>query len=134
MTQALYPAFKASLMRGEVDMESDFIRVLLIDPTEYTYDPAHIFLDEVPSAAVIDICTLTSKAVSADGVFDSDDPLFEGVGVGTNIDAIIMYLHTGTDATSPLIHYKDEGLTGVPMTGDGGDIELIVDEDGWFGL
>lgn len=100
----------------------------------YTYDDAHDFLDDIPSCARIAVSgNLTGKAFGDDGSFDSDDPTFTGVS-GASIEAIVLYVHTGTDSTSRLIMYQDTGVTGLPLTTDGSDVQITVDAAGWFKL
>ena len=44
----------------------------------------------------------------------------------TSIEAIVIYVDTGTEATSPLIAYIDTA-TGLPITPNGGDIIVTWD-------
>ena len=64
---------------------------------------------------------------------NTDDPTFTGVS-GASIEAIVLYVHTGTDSTSRLIMYQDTGVTGLPLTPDGSDVQITVDAAGWFVL
>jgi hypothetical protein len=69
----------------------------------YTYNDAHDFLDDISSGARSAVSgNLTGKAFGDDGSFDSNDPTFTGVS-GASIEAIVLYVHTGTDSTSRLI-------------------------------
>ena len=61
----------------------------------------------------------------------SDAPTASGV-TGDEFEALIMYIDTGTPATSRLILYLDTGITGMPLTPDGSDVQITVDPDGWF--
>jgi hypothetical protein len=58
----------------------------------------------------------------------------ESVSAGTDIDAIILYIDTGVDATSSLLMFQDTGISTVPFTPDGSDVRIIVDAAGWFTL
>jgi hypothetical protein len=99
-----------------------------------TYNDAHDFLDDIPSGARIAVSgNLTGKAFGDEGSFDSDDPTLTGVS-GTSIEAIVLYVHTGTDSTWRLIMYQDTGVTGLPLTPDGSDVQITVDAAGWFVL
>ncbi len=42
-------------------------------------------------------------------------------------EALVIYQHTGVDATSELIAYIDTGVTGLPVTPNGGDITVTWD-------
>jgi hypothetical protein len=49
-------------------------------------------------------------AFGDDGSFDSDDPTFTAAS-GASIEAIVLYVHTGTESTSRLIMYQDTGVS-----------------------
>jgi hypothetical protein len=139
MTDKLYPKFKAQCLKGAIDLSSALltVRAMLIDvaPGDYTYSDAHEFLSDVAGAARVKKTNpLTGKTVNlTTGAFDSDDPTAEAV-TGENIARLILYIDTGVDATSRLIHYKDTGITTVPFTPDGSDIRIVVNASGWFAL
>jgi hypothetical protein len=139
MTDKLYPKFKAQCLKGAIDLSSALleVRAMLIDvaPGDYTYNDAHEFLSDVPLAARLKRTNpFTGKTVNlTTAAFDSDDPTAEAV-TGENIARLILYINTGVDATSRLIHYKDTGITTVPFTPDGSDIRIVVNASGWFAL
>ena len=102
--------------------------------TTYTYSASHEFLSDIPSAARIATSgNLSGKAIGNDGSFDSDDPTFSDVA-GDSIESIVLYIDTRTAGTSRLIMYQDTGVTGLPLTPDGSDAQIVVDAGGWFVL
>jgi hypothetical protein len=132
MMTSQYPKTKKQLLQAGIDLSSVNVRAILVDTGAYTYNDAHDFLDDIPSGARIAVSgNLTGKAFGDDGSFDSDDPTFTGVS-GASIEAIVLYVHTGTDSTSRLIMYQDTGVTGLPLTPDGSDVQIVVDAAGWF--
>lgn len=140
MADKLYPKFKAQLMIGAIDLRAVTIRAMLLNGTgagDYTYNDAHEFVSDIPAGARIKSTNpLSAKAVNlTTGAFDSDDPTAEAVpGGGDDVERLVLYIDTGSDATRRLIHYKDSGVTTVPFTPDGSDIRLIVGAGGWFTL
>ena len=136
MANALYPKFKAQLMKAAIDLSSASLtlRAISIDLASYTYSASHEFLSDVGAPARIKKSNpLTGKTVNlTTGAFDSDDPTMESVPGGTDIDAIILYIDTGVDATSRLLMFQDTNISTVPFTPDGSDIRIIVDAGGWF--
>jgi hypothetical protein len=58
-------------------------------------------------------------------VCDVGDYVF-GTATGDPSEAIVYYKDTGTAGTSPLIAYIDTA-TGLPVTPNGGDINIIPD-------
>lgn len=133
MANALYPSFKAALLAGSVDLSSVNVKVVLVDLADYTYSSAHDFLDDVAAGGrVATSGNLASKTLTG-GVFDSADPVFTGA-TGDQAEALILYVDTGTAATSRLIAFYDTGVTGLPVTPNSGDINVTVNASGWFSL
>ena len=129
MASALYPSFKELLLGGGIDLADDDIRAILIDTGEYTYSTAHETLDDIPAEAQIAVSgALTNKTI-AGGVFDADDVTLTSVS-GNSVEAIVLYKHTGTASTSPLIAY----INGVSATPNGADITAQWDATGIFAL
>lgn len=135
MADKLYPKFKAQTMIGAINLSSAALvmRALLIDASDYTYSDAHEFLSDVPAGARIKTTNpLSGKAVNmTTAAFDSDDPTAQSV-TGENIQRLILFIDTGTEATSRLVFYKDSSISTVPFTPDGSDIRILVNASGWF--
>ena len=66
------------------------------------------------------------------GVFDAADVAFTTV-TGDPSEVLVIYKDTGSAATSPLIAYIDTA-TGLPVTPNGGNINVTVHASGWFSL
>jgi hypothetical protein len=135
MANALYPKAKAQYLKAAIDLSSVSltIRAISVDLAFYTYSASHEFLSDVAGGARIKKSNpLTGKTVNlTTGAFDSDDPTMESV-TGADIDALILYLDTGVDATSRLLMFQDTGISTVPFTPDGSDVRIVVDATGWF--
>lgn len=131
MANALYPKFKQALLTAGLDVEADNIKVCLVDTGTYTYNAAHDFLDDV-SGIVATSGNLASKTI-VDGVFDAADITITGVS-GATVEAIIIYKDSGSAATSNLIAYLDTGVTGLPLTPNGGDVTIQWNASGIFAL
>lgn len=135
MANALYPKTKAKLQKALFDLSSATlnVRAIAVDTAAYTYSSSHEFASSL-SGIIARSNLLTGKAVNATtGAFDSDDPTMQGV-TGADIDAIVLIIDTGSDATSPLLMYQDTNISTVPFTPDGSDIRIIVDATGWYVL
>ncbi|MFB6512099.1 hypothetical protein ACWCYZ_16715 [Streptomyces virginiae] len=129
MASALYPSFKALLLGGDIDLAADDIRAVLIDSADYTYSSGHDFLDDVAAGARVAVSgALASKTITG-GVFDAADVTFTAA-TGDSVEAIVLYKHTGSDATAPLIAYID----GVSVTPNGGNIVAQWNASGIFAL
>jgi len=135
MANHIYPKYKEALLSGStgISLTSSNVRLILIDAADYTYSASHDFLDDVPTAArVATSGNLTGKTVT-DGVFDADNVTLTSV-TGDQSEALIIYIHTGTESTSRLVAYLDTGWTGLPVTPSGGDINIIFHSSGIFAL
>ncbi len=134
MANKLYPKSKMQFLQAGIDLASVAVRALLVDVALYDYDDEHAFLDDIPVDARVAVSgNLTGKVFGDDGSFDSDDPLFIGV-TGASIEAIVLFVQTGDESTSRLILHQDTGVDGLPLMPDGSDVQITVDDAGWFVL
>jgi len=53
---------------------------------------------------------------------------------GNTVEALVIYVDTGSAATSPLVAYIDTSVTGLPVTPNGGDITVTWNASGIFAL
>lgn len=119
---ALYDKAREQYLAGNYDFDGDDVRAVLIDSADYTFSAAHDFLDDVPSAARVGTpVALAGKTVTA-GVADANDTTLTSV-TGDPCEAIILFNHTGSDATAELICHID----GISVTPNGGNITIVWD-------
>ena len=130
MANALYPKCKESLLQAGINMSTGTVKVALVSST-YVYSATHQYLSSL-TGVVGTAQTLTTKTF-VNGVFDAADSTFTAV-TGSAINALVIYVDTGTAATSPLIAYIDTGVTGLPVTPNGGDISIVWNASGIFAL
>lgn len=135
MANAIYPAYKQALLDADanVDIKDGDVRVILVDTDQYTYNAAHQFLSSVPALARIAVSGSLQNNSVAGGVFDADDVTLNEV-TGAQAEALIIYVHTGSEATSRLVAYIDTGVTGLPVTPNGGNIIITWNASGIFAL
>ena len=132
MANVLYASAKKLFLDGDIDLLNDTIKVALIDTNDVSYSAAHDFYDDISAGVVGTPVALASKTTTA-GAFDSADPTWSAV-TGDVSEAIVIYKDTGVAGTSPLIAWYDTGVTGLPVTPNGGDITVTVSASGWFSL
>lgn len=136
MANVLYPKFKGSLGAGLIDfLESGLeVKAILVDLANYTYNSTHEFVSSVAGSARVATALLENISWDTDlALFDSDNPVFPAVA-GASIEAVILYIDTGVEASSPLVGFWDTGITGAPYTPSGNDLEVFVPVGGWFAL
>jgi hypothetical protein len=136
MANALYPKFKQALLNKEADLDTDIIKATLIDSADYTYGAAHVTYADATVAAASKVAVspqLTSPTI-VDGVFDTADFTWSTV-TGDVSEAIIVWDDSTTTPTADLlIAFYDTGMTGMPVTPNGGNINVTVHASGWFAL
>ncbi len=136
MANALYDTFKEGILGNlAFDLDTDTISAILVDSADYTFSAAHNFAtggsrDISAAATVAAPVTLTSPTV-VNGVFDTADYTWSAVS-GDVSEAIVIYDGTLTDGQ--LIAFYDTGMTGMPVTPNGGDINVTVNGSGWFAI
>lgn len=140
MANKIYPKWKEALLQFTTNnnLSSGTVKVALVDTGVYTYNDAHQFFDagganDVTDGVVGTPQTLSSKTFTG-GVFASGtNPTFTAV-TGASIEALVIYIDTDTPTTSPLVAYIDTGVTGLPVTPNGGDISVAWNASGIFTL
>lgn len=135
MANALYDTFKQGLLNKEFDLDTDVIKATLIDSADYTYSAAHDFYGggsaDVPGAAKVSESSALGSPTIALGVFDTGNFTWSAV-TGDVSEAVILWDDSITD--DRLIAFYDTGMTGMPVTPNGGDINFTVHASGWFAL
>lgn len=133
MANAIYPKWKEATLQATANSSlSGTVKTALVDTGTYTYSAAHEFYSSVSSAVVGTPQTLGSKTFT-DGVFDAADITYTTV-TGNTVEALVIYIDTGNAATSRLFAYIDTGVTGLPATPNGGDINTNWNASGIVAL
>jgi len=133
MANALYQKWKEQLLQftANNNLSAGTVKVALVS-AGYTYSATDQFWSSASASAVGTPQTLTSKTFT-NGVFDADDVTFTSVS-GSQIVALIIYIDTGSAATSPLVAFIDTGVTNLPLTPNGGNIAITWNASGIFKL
>lgn len=135
MANALYPKFKElalGLGIGVGTKPTGTLKMALVDTGTYTYSAGHDYYDDA-SAGVVGTPTAIGSPTVTGGTLDGADVTFTAV-TGATCEAIIVFLDTGTPGTSPLICYMDTGVTGLPVTPNGGNVNVTLNASGLFSL
>ena len=134
MANALYPKWKEQLLQFTTNnnLSAGTVKVALVDTGVYTYNAADQFYSSVSTAVVGTPQTIGTKTFT-NGVFDGADVTFTSV-TGASVEALVLYVDTGTAGTSPLVAYIDTSVTGLPVTPNGGNISITWNASGIFAL
>ena len=132
MANALFASFKQQLglaTIGALNAAGTAIKATLVDTGAYTFNAAHTVIGDIPAGARVATGTLANKTWTG-AVFDADDLTYTavpaGTGTGTAAEALVLWVDTGTPATSFLIAYFDT-VTGLPVTPNGGNLQVVWD-------
>lgn len=135
MANTAYNTFKEGLLDKLFDMNTDVIKATLIDSADYTFNASHDEYSggatDVPTAAkVAESAALTGPTIVS-GVFDTNDFAWTSV-TGDQSEAIILW--DDTLVNDRLCIFYDTGMTGMPVTPSGSNINVTVNPSGWFAL
>lgn len=125
MASAVYPIYLQEVIQGTSNTSLGGTVKIIGVTSGYTYNSAHNFHDDL-SNTVGTAQTLGSKTFT-NGVFDAANATFTAVAGGSTINAFVIYVDTGSSATSRLVAYID-GFT--PIATNGGDIVVNFDAAG----
>ena len=139
MANALYPKWKETLLQNNANSALNSaegatgVYVALVDTGTYTYNALHQFYSDLGTSVVGTDQEILTKT-QLDGVFDGTDVVFPNVS-GPSVEALVIYRKTpGVSSTWPLVAYIDSGVTGLPVTPNGGNINITWDVAGIFQL
>lgn len=138
MSNVVYPLFKQALLAGTAgrDLDNDTADdgpFCSLVTAGYTYDGAHDFYNDLtPASNVVGTDQRLTAPTVVNGTFDGSDVTYTAV-TGSAVTQLIFYRHnTGANTTWPLFLKLDTGVTGLPVTPNGGNISITWNASGVF--
>ena len=128
MANALYPLGKKKILDADIDLDTDDIRVALIDTGTTTYNAAHDFVDDI-SAGIVARSTALQNTTTTAGVFDADNITISAVS-GSTVEAVVVYKYNASDASAALIAWID--TPAIAFTPNGSDVLVTFNASGIF--
>lgn len=122
MTSSMYTPVLKKFLDADADLLAANIKCVLVDTADYTFSAAHEFLSDIAAGARVATSGNLANKTTTGGVFDADDITISAV-TGDPIEAVVIYVDTGTATTSALICYIDNGGA-LTFTPNGGDVTL----------
>jgi len=126
MADVIYNAFKANIMNGGLDLDTDTIKVMLVTssyvPDQDTHaDRADVTNEVTGTGYTAGGAEITSKTVTQDNT--DNEGVFDGADVTWSTSTItaagaVLYKSTGTAANDLLICYLDFGGDQISSAGD----------------
>ena len=138
MANALYPRWKQALLQATANSAlngsgTTGVYVALVDLGTYTYNATHEFYSQL-SGIVGTPQEIGATKTYTDGVFDGADVTFPSV-TGNTAEALVIYVqNAGANTTWRLVAFIDVGVTGLPVTPNGGNISVAFNASGIFAL
>lgn len=134
MANAVYPKFQEAIIQASSNSSlagsgTTGVYAALVDTGTYTYNSSHQFYSSIASAVIGTDQELGTKTFT-NGLFDAADSVFPSV-TGTTVEAIVLYVkNSGANTTWRLLAYIDTGVTGLPATPNGGNINVTWNASG----
>lgn len=127
MANLLYDSGREGFLDGTINWSTGDMRVMLALST-YTFSAAHKFVSDLGAVDNGRSVALATKTVTA-GVADSADTSLTATAA-TASKALVVFQHTGADATARLIAYIDAPSAGLPFTPAAAQVVNIVWDNG----
>ena len=125
MANAWYRKGAEKTLLAQINWDADTIKARLVKNTYAQNLSTDEFVSSVPQITGTTDQTL-ANTTATDGVFDADDITFTAVPAGETSEGIVIYKHTGVEATSPCLLYIDT-ITGFPLATNGGNVVIQFD-------
>ena len=126
MASALFDPGREGILDDSIAMSTGDIRCMLVRST-YAFNAAHKFLSDLGAVDNGRSAALAGKTFTG-GVFDANDTSLNATAANAS-NALVVFLHTGADATARLIAYIDTA-TGLPFTPAAGQPVPITWDNG----
>lgn len=127
MSNVLYDKGREGFLDGTIDWDSGDIRVCLV-ASAYTFSAAHQFMSDIGANDNGRSAALGSKTVTS-GVADAADTTLTATAA-VACEALVIFQHTGVDATARLIAYIDTPSAGLPFTPSASQVVNITWDSG----
>lgn len=126
MANVLYDSGREGILDTTIDMTGD-VRCVLVK-SSYTFSAAHNFMDDIGTDDNGRSIALSGKTYTA-GVFDASDISLTATSA-VACEAVVLFQHTGNDATARLIAFIDTPTSGLPFTPSASQTVNIVWDSG----
>lgn len=131
MANGLYTKGKEGILKGDIDIDTDNVKAVLVDAADYTPNlSTDTNLSDIASGGRVATSANLTISVTG-GTVDASDFTFASA-TGDTSEYIVIYQDTGSAATSRLIAFYDTFASGMPVIPNGGDIDVTVNASGLF--
>jgi len=139
MPNALYPKWKEAIIQATANSAlngsgTTGVYCALVDTGVYTYNAAHEFYSSLSGIGGTDQEIAATKSYT-NGIFDGADCTYTAVAGVVSYEALVIYVrNAGASTTWRLVAFIDTGVTGLPVTSNGGNIVVTWNASGIFAV
>ena len=131
MANGFYEIGRENILDGDIAVLANNIKLVCVDAADYTRDlNTHNALDDIAAGARVATSGNLASKTATNGVFDAADVTLSAV-TGDPFEQVAFYKDSGVESTSFLICNFDTS-TGLPLTPNGGDVNIIFNGSGIF--
>ena len=135
VTDFVYAKARAALGQGQINLLTANVQAMLVSAAYVPSQSSDQYVSTVVSSGGVLFrnYALTGKAFSISGGFQGALPLFASLSSLIAVNAIVLYVNSGVDATSQLLYYSAGGI-GFPFLPQGFNYAVSYDQSagGWF--
>jgi hypothetical protein len=125
MANFIYKKAKQALLNGDIAVDTNDLKVLLVNTATYTSNQnSDEFVSDIAASAIKARSNALANKSTTNGVLDANDVQYEGYS-GAAFDAIILYQVGTSDADSRLIFYIDTS-DGLPFEGANNSLGVTI--------
>ena len=128
MSNALFDPGREGILDDTIEMSVDDIRVILIRSTYTPFDITDKFIVDLGAVDNGRSTALTGKTFT-NGIFNAVNTSLVATAA-VPVSAVIVFKHTGSDATARVICYDDTVVSGLPFTPAAGQTVNILFDTG----
>jgi hypothetical protein len=134
MANAVYPKWKEAIIQASANSAlngsgTTGVYAALVDTGTYTYSASHQFYSDLSGIVGTDQEIGATKTYT-NGLFDGADLTYTSVS-GNSVEALVLYVkNAGANTTWRVYAYFDTGVTGLPVTPNGGNINVTWNASG----
>lgn len=127
MANALFNSGREGFLDGSINWSTGDMRVMLVKST-YSFLATHKFLADLGAVDNGRSASLGTKTVT-DGIADAADTSLVATAA-VACSALVIFQHTGADATARIVAFIDTPTAGLPFTPSAGQTVNVVFDNG----
>lgn len=135
MANALFVESKDDILNGDIEFDAFTLDCELIDTLDDDPNTAAAgddFLDDIVAGAREENSVLSGKTTTQ-GTFDATDFTYTAAS-GDPCEELLIFYDSGVAATSNLLISYDTFTSGMPVTLNGGDVDVTINASGFFSI